>query len=168
MKKILVLACLALNSLLCNAAQPSEESIEKLMTTMQTQKMIATMLPQMEAMMQSMSDKSLDSQTMTPEARAKAKTAAAATVQKMMPIMRKLLSWENLEKMYIPIYRDTFTQEEIDGLIAFYASPAGKALVEKMPLVLQKTMASTQQMITPMLQELQKIATDAEAEAETK
>ena len=29
---------------------------------------------------------------------------------------------------------DTFSQEEVDGMAAFYSSPAGRALIAKMPL----------------------------------
>lgn len=43
-----------------------------------------------------------------------------------------------MEPIQIPIYRETFEQAEIDGLIAFYGSPVGQAFVNKMPTVSQK------------------------------
>jgi hypothetical protein len=82
----------------------------------------------------------------------------------VIPILRDQLSWGNLKKIYIPIYRESFTQEEIDGLIAFYSSPAGNALVVKMPIVAQKSMAATQQLIVPMMQQMQKAVAEATAE----
>ena len=164
MKKTLVSIYLLLTPFLCNAAQPSDESIEKLLTVAHTQKMVEGMIPQIEAMMKSMEDKMVDSQNLSPEENAKAKELAAATTKKMMPIMKAQLSWENLKKIYFPIYRDSFSLEEIDGLIAFYSSPAGKAMVEKMPIVMQKSMAATQQLLVPMLQQMQKAMTDASEE----
>ena len=49
-------------------------------------------------------------------------------------------------------------QAERDGyradLLAFYRSPAGVALLEKMPLVTQKSTAITQQRIGPLVEKL--------------
>ena len=47
------------------------------------------------------------------------------------------------------------TQEEVDGLIAFYESPAGQAYIAKMPAVAQKSMAPMQNPMIPMIRKLQ-------------
>lgn len=164
MKKILVSICLLLTPFLCIAAEPTEESIETLLTVMHTQRMVEAMIPQMEDMMKSMQDKIVDTQNLSPEESAKAKALAASTTKKMIPILKDQLSWVNLKKIYLPIYRESFSQEEIDGLIAFYRGPAGKALVDKMPVVMQKSMAATQQLLGPILQQMQKVMTDATEE----
>jgi hypothetical protein len=65
------------------------------------------------------------------------------------------LSWEKMRDLYQQVYAETFTQEEVDGLIAFYESPAGKAFVAKMPTVMQKSMVLMQQRMAPMVQRLQ-------------
>lgn len=41
--------------------------------------------------------------------------------------------------MIIPIYDSCFTEQDIQGLIAFYKSPLGKRLVEKLPVITQKS-----------------------------
>lgn len=164
MKKILVSICLSAAPFLCQAAEPTTESIEKLLAASQTHKMVDQMIPQMENMMKTMADKAVDAQNLSPEESKKAKAESAAVTNKMMPILKDQLSWEKLEKIYIPIYRESFTQEEIDGLIAFYSSPAGKALVEKMPLVMQKSMLAMQQVIGPMMQQIQKAVAESAEE----
>jgi hypothetical protein len=60
-----------------------------------------------------------------------------------------------MKKILVPSYSETFSQEEVDGLIAFYQSPAGKAYVEKMPTLLQKTMGQMQQFMGPFVQKAQ-------------
>lgn len=40
----------------------------------------------------------------------------------------------------IPIYMEHHTEEEIDGMIAFYESEIGKKMVEKTPLIMQEAM----------------------------
>ena len=164
MKKILVAIFLSATPFLCHAAEPSQESIEKLLKVTQTQKMVEQMIPQIEGMMKSVADKEIDAQNLPPEQSAEAKALSASITKKVIPILRDQLSWGNLKKIYIPIYRESFTQEEIDGLIAFYSSPAGNALVVKMPIVAQKSMAATQQLIVPMMQQMQKAVAEATAE----
>lgn len=49
---------------------------------------------------------------------------------------------EELVRMTIPIYDKHFTQAEIRELIAFYQTPLGVKLVEKMPAIAQESMAA--------------------------
>lgn len=39
---------------------------------------------------------------------------------------------------YIRIYRETFTEEELQSLIAFYESPAGQMFIRKTPEIMDK------------------------------
>jgi hypothetical protein len=62
------------------------------------------------------------------------------------------------------IYQESFTQEEIDGLIAFYESPAGVAFVEKMPFAMQKSMSIMQSRMAPMMEKIKAAMKEAIAE----
>src|SRR5262249_25615685 len=66
--------------------------------------------------------------------------------------MKEALKWDDLKQMYFQIYSESFTQEEVDGMLAFYESPAGKAVIKKMPVVMQKSMTQVQQRILPLVQ----------------
>ena len=70
-------------------------------------------------------------------------------------------AWDKLEPMYFKVYRDTFTQEEVDGMLKFYKTAAGKAMITKMPMVMQRTMTEMQQMMGPIAQRLQKMETES-------
>ncbi len=50
------------------------------------------------------------------------------------------VDYEELNRLVIPIYAQHFTIEELDAIIAFYKTPAGQSVLEKMPLVLQDSM----------------------------
>ena len=63
------------------------------------------------------------------------------------------------------LYRDTFEQEEVDGLLVFYASPAGQAYVNKMPVVMQKSMALSQSLMQSIIPKMTAAMQDAIAEA---
>ena len=46
---------------------------------------------------------------------------------------------ETLVEMIIPVYEKHYTQEEVQGLIAFYQSPLGKKVITTMPLIAQES-----------------------------
>jgi uncharacterized protein len=81
-----------------------------------------------------------------------------------------MLDWHKLEPMYIRVYQKTFTQSEVDNLIAMYQSPGGKALLNKMPVVLQNTMNEMQPIMQPIMQRIQRMQRDvvADIQAEKK
>lgn len=58
-----------------------------------------------------------------------------------------------------------FSQEEIDGLIAFYESSVGRAYIAKMPVAMAKTMAMSQQQMQSLMPRLKPIAGEARPEA---
>lgn len=75
--------------------------------------------------------------------------------QRFSDLMRTELSWAKLEPTQIRIYRESFEQSEIDGLIEFYRSPVGQSFINKMPVVTQKAMTEMQiymQQVTPKMQ----------------
>ncbi len=53
------------------------------------------------------------------------------------------------------IYADVYTEEEIDGILAFYNSPAVEAFVQKMPEVLQRLVPVTMQLMNGIVKDLQ-------------
>jgi uncharacterized protein len=66
--------------------------------------------------------------------------------------------------MMVRLYQATYTQDEVDGLIAFYKTPAGQALINKAPLLLQNTMNEMQAFMRPMVQRIAQIKRDGEEE----
>ena len=78
--------------------------------------------------------------------------------------MREEMTWDKLRRLYVQIYQQSFIQEEIDGLIAFYESPAGVAFVEKMPFVMQKSMSIMQSRMAPMIEKMKAAMKEAIAE----
>jgi uncharacterized protein len=82
----------------------------------------------------------------------------------MMDVVKKVLDWEKLEPMYVRVYQKSFTQGEVDGLVAFYKTPTGQALLTKMPVVMQNTLNEVQQMMQPMMQRVQQMQQEVVAE----
>src|ERR1700730_17356612 len=69
----------------------------------------------------------------------------------------KLLDFQKLEPEYVRIYDETFSAEEIASLLNFYKSPTGQAFVDKLPVVLTKSMNLAQQVMrnaAPQIQQM--------------
>ena len=58
----------------------------------------------------------------------------------MKKFFTKHLSWAGLKEDLIGIYTDAFTEEELKQIKAFYETPAGKRMAEKMPELTSKGM----------------------------
>ncbi len=52
---------------------------------------------------------------------------------------------DGLTEMVVPIYTKHLTAEEMEATIDFYRTPAGAAIIQKMPLIMQESMAAGQQ-----------------------
>ena len=52
------------------------------------------------------------------------------------------------------IYAETFTDEELAGLLAFYQSPTGQSLISKQGVVAQRTLAIVIPLIPPMQRDI--------------
>jgi len=87
------------------------------------------------------------------------KDIPAAQRAKLGHLQEKILALfaESLSKMkpaLAKVYTDTYTEEEIDGILTFYKSPAGKAFLQKMPEVMQRSMPVMMKMIGDLQPEI--------------
>ena len=147
-----------------SAAPASAESIDTLLTLTQTQRLLDGMYANIDQVMKQSMHAAMQGEVVTPERQ----RVMDDMSRKFATIFREEMNWTKLRPMYVRIYQESFTQEEVDGLIAFYRTPAGTALVEKMPLVMQKSMAEMQPMMAPMVQRMKAAAAEAVAEAKAK
>lgn len=134
----------------------SEDSIRRLLAVSDAQAMVASALQRAESMLR-MPTQGPDGKPLPPGAAA----LFADVRSQLVDLLRQRLRWDRLEAMYVEIYRRTFTQSDVDGIIAFYESPAGVALRAKMPTVqawLMETMQAEMQAMAPELQRIQRDA----------
>jgi hypothetical protein len=60
----------------------------------------------------------------------------------------------------VKIYAADFTDEQLDSMIAFYTSPAGKALLDKTPEITQQTMGVVQQRMATLQPQVRQLMDD--------
>jgi hypothetical protein len=147
---------------------PSEASIKHLLELAQAQKLIDSVMTQMDELMKQTVHQATQGREIPPKVQKDIDKRQA----EVAGMMKELLDWKKIEPMYVRIYQKTFSQPEVDGMLAFYKTPAGQAVVAKMPGALQNTMNEIQQMMGPVLQKMQRmqqeIAAEMKAESQKK
>jgi hypothetical protein len=117
------------------------------------------MIKQVFDQMKGMTSAQLDKTDMSADARKSAEDVQARVMVLVEERMGKL------QAMLVQVYADTYTEEEVEGILAFYNSPAGQAMLQKMPQLMQRSMAASQQLMGDLMPEIQKIAKEAAEKA---
>jgi hypothetical protein len=144
-----------------DASPPSDESLHRLLEVTQKRALLDSMRAQMqgfvkESLAQAFRDgaqgRSVSTQQQAILDRMRAKLTA---------LMDQSLNWETLEPIYLRAYRASFTQSEVDSLIAFYQTPAGQALLTKMPLVMQNMIGEMKSIMLSLQQQVRAVREQA-------
>jgi hypothetical protein len=122
--------------------------IEELLNLTNSQKMMDQQYANVETLMRTQ----IRQMNLTPEGEAEALRSA----EKMTETLRSTLSWERLRPEFVKIYGETFSEAELDGIVQFYRSPAGQALLAKMPLLMSNTMQTVGKIVGEMMQDFRK------------
>ncbi len=138
-------------------ARPSEKSIQELMRVTNAQKMLDDMMVQVDVIMKSAMQQALKDQDIT----AKQQEQIDEMLGKLTTVFREEMTWETLEPLFLKVYGDSFTQQELDGMLAFYRTPVGQAVIKKMPLVVKNTMTEMQKRMGPLLEKLMAVENEA-------
>lgn len=147
MRQWLTVAVFSLASALAHAAPPSDASLQELLKVSRADRIVDQLSGTIDSSMKKSMELASDGEKVSPSAQKQMDAARARFSQ----IMREELQWSRLEPVYMQIYRESLTQEDVNGMLQFYKSPAGQALIEKMPLIMEKSMQVTQEQIMPRL-----------------
>ncbi|HEX7038232.1 MAG TPA: DUF2059 domain-containing protein [Pseudomonadales bacterium] len=131
----------------------SEASVRELLEITQTRNLMDDTMLQMDAFMQRGMDVALGGQVPTPEQKA----VLDEMKGELVDLFQREMRWDIMEPLFVDVYRQSFTEQEVAGMIAFYRAPAGQALITKMPLVMQHSMQLTQDILASMMPEIQAI-----------
>jgi len=130
------------------------QSIERLMRAMKVEAQLDTIYSQTLPAMQNMMRQSLGQQMQSAEA----ERVFNAAMPRVTQVLRDELSWAKLKPDFAAIYADTFSQQEIDGLIVFYEGPIGSALVGKLPQLTQRSIQMMQKRMPAVMQKAMQVA----------
>ncbi len=147
MRRLFFIFLLAMLASPVYAAPVQDASIEKLLSLTDAKKLHDSVIADSDEIVDSTLKPMLMREKTTPEQTA----FVDSFLMKYKKIIRDELSWEKMMPSYIRIYRETFTDKELNDLIAFYESPTGKMFVKKTPVILEKTSSVMQQKMVSIL-----------------
>lgn len=149
--KLMALALLLSSSqVFAQAGKPSVDSIKEVFALTNSRAMLINVQSQMDGMMKNMMQQSMKDQTIN----AAQQKVLEKFQAKVIEIQKEELSWDKMEPMFLAIYGNALTQDDVDGMIAFYKSPAGQSFINKMPSIMQQTMISMQKMMGPLMEKM--------------
>jgi uncharacterized protein len=158
MNKFLAPALLAIAlALPCRAAAPSPESIDRLLEASKVADSLKVISANLDSMIQKTVARVTNGQKLTDADRKVLDTMRA----EVMKDVAAELNWTEIRKMLVEVYSATFDQQEIDGLVAFYESPVGKAYAAKQPELAQRQNELVQQRMIPIMAKVRAEVTGA-------
>jgi hypothetical protein len=128
--------------------------VQELIAEMHMDQLLVQMTEAMKTQTDQMLKQAPGMEALTPEK----KKLMEEYEQESTKIIMDNMSWHSMEPEFIAIYMKTFTEDEIEGMVAFYKSPAGQAVLTKMPELMTASMQIAQRHVAevqPKLQELQ-------------
>jgi hypothetical protein len=151
----MMVVMLAVASVAARADDASKQAkVRELFVTMRMEHMLDQMLTSIQRQVVAVAQMSPDVDKMTPEQ----KKLTQNFVNQSMKIVSDSVGWTSLEPEYVKLYAATYSEEEIDGILAFYKSPVGQKMLEMTPQlsaggmdIVQKRMGDFQ----PKIKELQ-------------
>jgi hypothetical protein len=101
--------------------------------------------------------KAMTASQVPPDASPEQLAKAREIQNKVLDLVKARISWEKMRPQYVKLYSETFSDEEISGMLGFYQSPAGRAMLAKMPTLTTKIMEVAQGEMKDVMPELQRI-----------
>lgn len=151
-----LLVVTALPALAQQATPPSDASLHQLFEATHVSRILDTYMSTIDSGMQAGMREALKG--MSPNA--KQQQIIADMRAQIIKEFRTALSWPKLEPILMDVYRRNFTQQEVNDMLAFYRTPSGRALVEKMPATMQQASQAVQGMLPELLQHMKQIQSD--------
>jgi hypothetical protein len=144
--------------------QPTQEQLTKLFELMRIKQQISSMTQMMPAMMrQQMQAQVKEMQKNHPELAAMTEVQQQASMKVESKFMEKVVDLYTSDEMMADmegIYQKHLSRSDVDGIIAFYSSPAGQHMLDMVPVIMQEymplMMQRTQERIKPLIGEMAK------------
>jgi hypothetical protein len=123
MKKLIALVGICLVSVTAFAeTKPSDASLNELLTITDSQKLVDGMWPQVEGMMNNAAKQALGNTTLNSEQQKVMQDSNA----KVAAVFKEEFGFEKLKPMMISIYKEAFSQEEVDSMITSTKAKLGR------------------------------------------
>lgn len=161
MRKWLVLGLLATSSAWAQSPPASEAVIREYLAVSKSEELVNGTYAQMDQVMRDAMRAAVPNGFNAAQTRIMDELST-----ELVAVLKEEMGWEKLEPEFIRIYQATLTQSEVEGMVNFYKSEAGQALIAKMPAIMEQTMALVMQRMQSMRPRMQKLQAETVAKME--
>jgi hypothetical protein len=158
MRRLPILAASLVISLQVHAEPPSRTSLETLFEVTHTSSLVDSTLQQMPKAMEAGIEQAEASENGGKPLSPQQQALAHQILESTMAQVRQEFTWDKLEPIFIRIYTEQLDQADVDGLIAFYQTPAGQHFITKMPVILQQSMIASQELLKGVMPRIMQAA----------
>ena len=122
------------------------KAVDELFILMKTSKMMDSVKIQTKQMLfQQLSQQDI------PEAK---KPLFNKYMSKMVELITETLNWDKIKPDMTDLYVSNFSENEINDMLIFYKSPTGKKFIDKMPVIMKRSMEIGQKQSRIMIPKL--------------
>ncbi len=86
--------------------------------------------------------------------------------EKVVALLRGAASWKALEPDILKLYSDAYSEEEIDGILAFYRTPVGRTMLAKTPQLTDQSIAISQRRMADLAPRIQALVEQFQRETQ--
>ena len=140
--------------------QAKLSAIEELISLSKLDQMQKQMFPQVQQMMVNSIEKAIPAEMQSSPDRSKVAAELRDFENRLFDLMKDRMDFARMKPDYLRLYDETFTSEEVAGIVAFYKTPAGQAYLAKLPILTSKSMEMVQRMMADFMPQLQKMNAD--------
>lgn len=139
-----------LSAAMADEGLQKRESATKLMELFGFEQMYEQQLRSAVAMQQEVIESTM--QELSSEQRAK----IADETQTSIDTVLRQFPWQRMQDMFVEIYAEVFSLEELEALGAFYRSDAGQKFIQKQPQLMEAVMSKMTGIMQELIPELEK------------
>lgn len=77
--------------------------------------------------------------------------------KQVFALVSNQVGWQAMEPEYTELYVQTYTEQELDGILAFYKSPEGASMIAKTPGLVEKSVALSQERMKAVMPQLMQL-----------
>jgi len=134
--------------------------VEEMLVTMKLEQNVPEIVKQIDAYITSQVEQSINSLQMNTGDRRRASEDLQAFNKRLLTVTTEGLAWEKIKPLYVRVYSDTFSIEELQGALAFFKTPVGQAWNAKTSTLASAMMQATQERMTALTPVIQKMSND--------
>lgn len=142
-------------------ADPAKAAlIEEMMSLTRPDKNLTQFLQQYKAAFSKGVEESFRTQFRSSQEASKYRPQLQKFEDQMFDLMADRMSWNKIKPKLVAIYDETFSKQELADIVAFYKTPSGQSLREKMPTLIAKGSQIGQAQMSGAIADIQRLTAE--------